>query len=132
VGAAHHRNAIVEKTDQGWEDPTGEEFELALEVQDRNWHRLRSALAKYDLLLSPTVQFTAPSFNEWDAIFARNPKFSNHLSANTLMFNRLGFPAATVPAGFVEAMPVGVQIVGRPNGEARILQLAHAFLKLSA
>jgi aspartyl-tRNA(Asn)/glutamyl-tRNA(Gln) amidotransferase subunit A len=124
--------AIVEKADQEWEDPTGEEFELALEVQDRNWHRLRSVLAKYDLLLSPTVQFTAPSFNEWDAIFARDPKFIHHLGANTLMFNRLGFPAATVPAGFVEAMPVGVQIVGRPNSEARILQLAHAFLKLSA
>ena len=36
-----------------------------------------------------------------------------------------GFPAATIPYGFsVEGMPVGIQIVGRPWEEDRVLALA--------
>jgi amidase len=37
-------------------------------------------------------------------------------------------PAISVPAGFTpEGLPVGIQIVGRHQGELSVLQLAHAF-----
>ena len=123
--------AIVEKTDKTWEDPA-EESEAALEVLNRNWHRFRSVLTKHDLLLSPTVQFTALTFKDWDSAFRTNPKFGNNYHVDTRMFNQIGWPAATVPAGFVKGMPVGLQIIGRPNSEPRILQVAHAVLKLRA
>ena len=39
-----------------------------------------------------------------------------------------GCPAISIPAGFTaEGWPVGVQIVVRPNGERRLLQIAKAF-----
>jgi Asp-tRNA(Asn)/Glu-tRNA(Gln) amidotransferase A subunit family amidase len=44
------------------------------------------------------------------------------------MFNWLGFPALNVPAGFVDGLPVGLQLVGWPGSEATILRAAHAFL----
>ena len=45
----------------------------------------------------------------------------------TRPFNLLGFPAVSVPCGFTDAgLPIGLQIVGRPFAEAKVLRLARA------
>ncbi|MDU5945883.1 MAG: amidase family protein, partial [Paenibacillus macerans] len=38
-----------------------------------------------------------------------------------------GVPALSVPCGFAEGMPVGLQIIGKPFDESAILRVAHAF-----
>lgn len=39
-----------------------------------------------------------------------------------------GLPALVLPVGFTaEGMPVGIQLIGRPRGEARLLQVGRAF-----
>ena len=38
--------------------------------------------------------------------------------------------AATIPCGFVDGLPVGLQIVGRPNQEAAVLRASRAFEQL--
>ena len=45
-----------------------------------------------------------------------------------LMFNFLAMPAISIPCGLVDDMPVGLQLVGLPDSEPRLLQLAQAFL----
>ena len=41
------------------------------------------------------------------------------------VFNAIGQPAASVPAGFDTAgLPLAVQLAGRPNDEATLLSLA--------
>jgi Asp-tRNA(Asn)/Glu-tRNA(Gln) amidotransferase A subunit family amidase len=45
------------------------------------------------------------------------------------MFNWLAFPAVSVPCGFVDGLPVGLQIVGPPGSDARVMRLAVAFQK---
>ena len=43
-------------------------------------------------------------------------------------FNATGQPAITLPAGFSKTgLPIGFQMVGRPNGEFELLSLAAAF-----
>ncbi|HYL59648.1 MAG TPA: amidase family protein, partial [Candidatus Acidoferrales bacterium] len=43
-------------------------------------------------------------------------------------FNATGQPAITVPGGFNKArLPIGLQMVGRPNGEYDLLALAAAY-----
>jgi amidase len=43
----------------------------------------------------------------------------------TQWVNVLGLPAAVVPAGRSrDGLPIGVQVVGRPFEEARVLQVA--------
>ena len=45
----------------------------------------------------------------------------------TIGANLAGLPAASVPCGFVEDLPVGLQIVGPHFSEARVLHAAHAY-----
>ncbi|MFT3975177.1 MAG: amidase [Amaricoccus sp.] len=45
----------------------------------------------------------------------------------TLPFNLTGHPALSIPAGFVDGLPVGLQIVGRPGAEALICRIGAAF-----
>jgi aspartyl-tRNA(Asn)/glutamyl-tRNA(Gln) amidotransferase subunit A len=45
----------------------------------------------------------------------------------TLPVNIAGIPAVSIPCGFSEGLPVGLQIIGRPFGEETILKIAHAY-----
>jgi Asp-tRNA(Asn)/Glu-tRNA(Gln) amidotransferase A subunit family amidase len=54
--------------------------------------------------------------------------FAPHYTSHTHMFNWLGFPAINLPAGFVDGLPIGLQLVGWPGSEATIFRAAHAFL----
>jgi amidase len=38
-----------------------------------------------------------------------------------------GYPAITVPAGFVRGLPVGITFMGKPWSEAKLIGLAYAF-----
>ena len=55
--------------------------------------------------------------------------FAPHYTSHTHTFNWLGFPAVGVPAGFVDGLPVGLQIVGWPGHDDTVLRVAHAFLE---
>jgi aspartyl-tRNA(Asn)/glutamyl-tRNA(Gln) amidotransferase subunit A len=48
-------------------------------------------------------------------------------TAFTYPFNLSGQPAATVPCGLVDGLPVGLQIVGRRLDDALVLRAARLF-----
>jgi aspartyl-tRNA(Asn)/glutamyl-tRNA(Gln) amidotransferase subunit A len=111
---------------------TPESLRVAHETYGRNWHRFQRLFSNYDLLISPTIQFTAPTVETWDA-FVKDPShphghFMPKYGATTQIFNILGWPAISIPCGFVNGMPVGMQIIGRPEQEALLLRAAQAFL----
>ncbi len=49
----------------------------------------------------------------------------------TLAANLAGLPGMSVPAGFVDDKPVGLQLIGRHFDEARLLNVAHRFQQVT-
>ena len=80
--------------------------------------------ANVDVLVTPTTM--AIPAKVADAV--AEPPDEGRLIRNTVPFNALGLPAISVPCGFTRAgLPIGLQIVGPPFAEARVLALAHAY-----
>ena len=81
------------------------------------------AFADVDVIVLPTMGSTVPSV----LVAARNPE--QGVSAEATAFaNYYGLPVASVPCGFdSHAMPVGLQMVGKPGDERRVLSVAHRY-----
>jgi aspartyl-tRNA(Asn)/glutamyl-tRNA(Gln) amidotransferase subunit A len=45
----------------------------------------------------------------------------------TRPFSYLGLPALVVPGGFLDGLPSGFQLVGRPFAEALVLNAGHLY-----
>ncbi|MBM4411369.1 MAG: Asp-tRNA(Asn)/Glu-tRNA(Gln) amidotransferase subunit GatA [Chloroflexi bacterium] len=82
-----------------------------------------SAFANVDLILTPTSPGVAFRIGEKvDDPFAM---YLNDLY--TIPANIAGLPGISIPCGFSEGLPVGLQLVGRHFEESTLLQAAHAY-----
>ncbi|HEY0767306.1 MAG TPA: Asp-tRNA(Asn)/Glu-tRNA(Gln) amidotransferase subunit GatA [Steroidobacteraceae bacterium] len=81
------------------------------------------AFSSVDVLMGPTTP--TPAF----AIGAKtaDPITMYLNDIYTIGANLAGLPAVSIPCGFVQELPVGLQIVGPHFSEARVLSTAHAF-----
>jgi aspartyl-tRNA(Asn)/glutamyl-tRNA(Gln) amidotransferase subunit A len=80
------------------------------------------AFTEIDLLLLPT---TATAVLTVEQAKGKPQALS---AANTMFANYFGLPAISVPCGFdSRGLPVGLQIVGRPNEDETVLRFARAF-----
>ena len=104
--------------------PSSDEYEAATESRARNWDRFRRLFGTYDVLLSATAPMVTRPVQEW-GVTGANFMGGAYLT-HTAMFNVLGFPAVSVPCGFVDGLPVGLQIVSWPGREDMIFRVATA------
>lgn len=76
---------------------------------------------KVDFLIYPSVQVPSPTHEELDA----GKWTALTFPTNTVIGSQTSLPAISVPAGFTETgLPVGLEILGTPLGETKLLQLA--------
>lgn len=86
-------------------------------------------LARCDALLVPACPRTVPASAETDVEDgAQMATLLADLTRFTRPLSYLGLPGLVTPAGFDRrGLPVALQLIGRPFGEATLLALAHAY-----
>jgi aspartyl-tRNA(Asn)/glutamyl-tRNA(Gln) amidotransferase subunit A len=87
-----------------------------------------AAFARVDLIVAPTTPNVAFKFGE-----KADPLAMYLNDAFTIPVNLTGLPALSVPCGrSASGLPIGLQLIGRPFDEARLLQAAYAYEQATA
>jgi len=98
------------------------DYLLAQQARARIREGLRRAFSTVDLLAVPTVPITAPIIGERRVRWGRvEEPVDGALVRLTSPFNLTGAPALSVPCGFSNGLPVGVQLVAPWGEESRLL-----------
>jgi aspartyl-tRNA(Asn)/glutamyl-tRNA(Gln) amidotransferase subunit A len=103
------------------------EYILARRDQTIFRYQFERFFEDYDILLTATTPIPAPPLEGPDAV-----EQARKLTRFTAPFNLTGLPALSLPCGFTrEGLPVGLQIVGPPWAEARVLRAGYAYEQAS-
>jgi len=95
-------------------------YNTALKVRSLVRQDFKQAFEKVDVILSPVSPCLAPLIADAKA----DPLQSYLEDCYTVAANLAGLPAMSVPAGMVDGLPVGVQLIGSWLDEARMLGCA--------
>lgn len=77
----------------------------------------------YDVIVGPTAP--TPAFGIGEEMKDPMTMYMNDML--TVPANLAGLPAVSVPAGLVDGLPVGLQVIGKAFDEAHVLNTAYAF-----
>lgn len=84
------------------------------------------AFADVDVIIGPTTP--SPAFG-LDSIKDSVTMYLEDIY--TIALNLAGLPGISVPAGFVDGLPVGMQIIATDFAEAKLLNVAHQYQQVS-
>ena len=94
------------------------------------WERVRRFMARYELLVLPTVAVRPFPVEQPYPTEMDGKPLENYMQWVSLTYalSVTGLPVISVPAGFTrDGLPVGIQIAGRRRQEAAVLAAAAAF-----
>jgi len=123
---------IIWNTELGLKQTTSQ---LAWAERERAalYRRMFTFFQTYDLLVTPGAPTAAFDVNLRAPATIAGKKLDNYMSGSTLnsAITVTGSPAIAVPCGFDSfGRPAGLQLVGKPRGEAALLQAAALYEKL--
>ncbi|WP_346114518.1 amidase family protein, partial [Nonomuraea maheshkhaliensis] len=103
----------------------GWRYVRALAARRRPAGTVGALFERHDVLALPSVPIVAPPVGAREVeVDGRAVAVRPALLALTSPWNVLGFPALTVPAGMVDGLPVGLQLVCRPGDEPLLFEAA--------
>ena len=83
----------------------------------------KNALAEVDVIMGPVTP--TPAFGIGEKM--SDPVEMYLSDIYTIAINLAGLPAISIPAGFINDLPIGLQIIGNYFTEAQILNIAHQY-----
>jgi aspartyl-tRNA(Asn)/glutamyl-tRNA(Gln) amidotransferase subunit A len=97
-------------------------YKKAMQVRTLIRREYDEAFKKCDVLLTPTSPVPAYKINS-----QMDPLAIYLLDVCTIPVNLAGLPGISVPCGFADGMPVGMQLIGKPLDEETVLRAAYTF-----
>lgn len=99
----------------------------AQKVRTLIYQEFMDVFEKVDLLATPTTP---------DVAFKIGEKISDPLQMYlsdifTVSVNMAGVPGISIPCGFKDGLPVGLQLIGKPFDEGTLLQVAHYYERMN-
>ena len=102
-------------------------YQKAQQIRRLIRDELKSALENIDAIVGPTSPTTAFAIGQ-----KSNDPVAMYLSdIYTTAVNLAGLPAISIPVGFADGLPVGMQLIGNYFAEAKLLQIAHQYQNLT-
>lgn len=87
----------------------------------------KRALSEVDVLMGPVTPGTAFRIGE-----KSNDPIQMYLEdIYTIAINLAGLPAMSIPAGFIDGKPVGLQVIGNYFSEAKLLNVGHRYQQVT-
>ncbi|XP_020085505.1 fatty acid amide hydrolase [Ananas comosus] len=111
---------------------SGTDYVAAQRLRRRIMYYHMEAFKKVDIIVTPTTGITAPKIPPNALKYGEsNYEVSGYLMRFIIAGNLLGLPAISVPIGHdKEGLPIGIQLIGRPWGEATLLRVASTIEEL--
>ncbi|WP_394348444.1 amidase family protein [Natronococcus sp.] len=106
--------------------PSVRELTQADVVRSRVFDGLQDRFEEYDLIASATLATTSFPHGEPPETIDGIDVGPRRGWVLTQPYNLTGHPAASVPAGFVDGLPVGMQLAGERFGDADVLAASAA------
>ena len=94
----------------------------ALKVRTLLKQEFEQAFEKCDVLVAPSASGAAFKFGAFSDSLALYME-----DICTVPVNLIGAPAISIPVGFKDGMPLGMQLIGPALGEEKILRAAYTF-----
>src|SRR4029077_2780253 len=114
---------------------SGVDFHRNQAIRSEVFNALQGMLSTFDLLITPTS--ACPPVDNANDGNTVGPSSINGVEidplvgwAMTYFVNFSGHPAASVPAGLSNGLPIGMQIIGRRNADGDVLAASAAFERL--
>ena len=98
-------------------------YKKAQQIRTLIVKEFEDAFKKFDVLLAPTSPTKSFKINEK----TNDPIKMYQSDLCTIPVNIAGLPAISIPGGFDEELPIGIQIIGPQNGDQKVIQFAHKF-----
>ncbi|MGA8027562.1 MAG: amidase [Bryobacteraceae bacterium] len=100
----------------------------AMRVRSQIQSAFHDVFANLDLLIAPS-RFSLPDRADqpFDETTPKRPDQKGVAAGLVQASNLCGLPALSIPCGFVNGLPIGLQIVGPPFSENRIIAFAREF-----
>jgi aspartyl-tRNA(Asn)/glutamyl-tRNA(Gln) amidotransferase subunit A len=135
----HHRNLLTRPEDFGQdirlllelgELPSAVDYLQSQQIRRQLKFDFQKAFEKVSVLITPTLPIIPPKIGEEYAdLNGEKVDLIDHIIRFTGPSNLTGLPALTVPCGFKEGMPVGLQIIGPAFKEGTVLNVGYAVEK---
>lgn len=100
-------------------------YNRAMKVRTLIKRDFEKAFEKYDCIITPTAPDKAFKIGEK----TDDPLAMYMSDICTVPINIAGVPAISIPAGFIDGMPIGMQIIGKHFDEETIIKVAYTFEK---